>query len=99
MSWSCRKIRPSVLESDSATTLQDQPVRIAALANDIDPDGDASTVTSAMPAQGSVVINADGTLTYLADEALQRTGNFIIYNGVRRNGARRPPTTPRRSCW
>ena len=62
-----------VLESDSATTLEDQPVRIAVLANDSDPDGDALTVTAATAGHGSVVVNADGTLTYLADEN---------YNGV-----------------
>ena len=67
-----------VLESDFTTTLEDEPVRIAVLANDIDPDGDALTVTSATAAQGTVVINADGTLTYLAD-ANYNGSDFITY--------------------
>jgi len=40
---------------------------IDVLANDIDVDGDALTVTSAMAINGNVVINSDGTLSYTPD--------------------------------
>ncbi|MCB2080903.1 MAG: DUF4347 domain-containing protein, partial [Novosphingobium sp.] len=50
--------------NDAAATLEDTPVDIAVLTNDVDPDGDALTVTSANAGNGSVVINPDGTLTY-----------------------------------
>jgi len=42
-----------------------QPIDIAVLANDRDPDGDPLTVTAVTaPASGTVTINADGTLHY-----------------------------------
>jgi large repetitive protein len=51
---------------DGATTAEDTPVTINVLANDADPDGDTIRVTAATvnPAQGSVTINADGTITF-----------------------------------
>ncbi|WP_188699514.1 cadherin-like domain-containing protein, partial [Sphingomonas prati] len=49
---------------DVATTRQDTFVRISVLANDRDVDGDALTLGTASAANGTVVINADGTLTY-----------------------------------
>jgi VCBS repeat-containing protein len=52
-------------DADSATTSEDQAIAIAALANDTDPDGDALTITGATNgANGSVTVNANGTLTY-----------------------------------
>ncbi|HMN93382.1 MAG TPA: Ig-like domain-containing protein, partial [Hydrogenophaga sp.] len=53
-----------VAVDDVAETDEDTPVTIAVLANDTDVDGDALTVTSAVAANGTVVINADGTITY-----------------------------------
>ncbi|MGB9359921.1 MAG: Ig-like domain-containing protein, partial [Acidimicrobiia bacterium] len=56
---------PPVANDDSATTGEDSPVVIPVLGNDSDPDGDALTVTSVTdPGHGTVVINADGTVTY-----------------------------------
>ena len=50
---------------DSATTDEDAPVVIRVLANDTDVDGDALTVVSVtQPANGTVTVNADGTVTY-----------------------------------
>ncbi|MHA3775299.1 Ig-like domain-containing protein [Verrucomicrobiota bacterium sgz303538] len=51
---------------DLATTTEDMPKTIAVLGNDADPDNDPLTVTAATvpAAQGTVTINADGTLTY-----------------------------------
>jgi large repetitive protein len=50
--------------NDTATTGEDTPVIIPVLTNDVDPDGDTLTVTSAAATHGSVVINPDGTITY-----------------------------------
>ncbi|MFA9230416.1 MAG: Hint domain-containing protein [Microgenomates group bacterium] len=53
--------------ADTANTTTVTPVTVAVLANDIDPNGDALSVISAVAGHGSVVINADGTVTYTAD--------------------------------
>ncbi|WP_416900272.1 MAG: tandem-95 repeat protein [Minwuia sp.] len=53
---------------DAVTTDEDTAVNIAVLANDTDPDAsDDLTVTAASAANGTVVIEADGTLTYTPD--------------------------------
>ncbi|MCA9175438.1 MAG: cadherin-like domain-containing protein [Planctomycetales bacterium] len=54
-----------VATNDAATTVRDQPVTIAALANDADEDGDTLAVDSfTQPANGSVVLTGPGLLTY-----------------------------------
>ena len=53
-----------IASNDTATTNEDAPVTIAVLANDGDPDGDPLTVISATAPNGTVVINANGTITY-----------------------------------
>ncbi|MFM2477038.1 Ig-like domain-containing protein [Celerinatantimonas sp. MCCC 1A17872] len=58
---------PPDASDDTATTDEDTPVTIDVLSNDSDLDGDSLSVTSAVAANGSVVINADGTLTYSPD--------------------------------
>jgi large repetitive protein len=55
---------PPVAVNDNATTLEDTPVTVAVLGNDSDVDNDPLTVTAATAPNGTVVINADGTLTY-----------------------------------
>ncbi|MBD3786351.1 MAG: cadherin-like domain-containing protein [Sphingomonadales bacterium] len=55
-------------EDDTATVLEDDSVTITVLGNDSDPDGDTLTVTSASSPNGTVTINADGTLTFEPDE-------------------------------
>jgi VCBS repeat-containing protein len=67
--------------ADTTTTSEDADIDIDVLANDVDPDvntgpnifpGDALTVTDyTQPANGTVVLNADGTFTYTPDAALQ----------------------------
>src|SRR5207244_2131784 len=53
---------------DAATTSEDTPLTVAVLANDMDVDGDALTISSiTQGAHGSVTVNADGTLTYTPD--------------------------------
>ncbi|MFV3411075.1 retention module-containing protein [Pseudomonas sp. NY15436] len=52
------------LVADTAATKEDTAVKIDVLANDKDVDGDSLSVSSATASNGTVVINADGTLTY-----------------------------------
>ncbi|WGK65037.1 Ig-like domain-containing protein [Croceiramulus getboli] len=53
---------------DTATTPEDTPVVIDVLANDgFDPDTDVEVTSVTDPENGSVVINADGTVTYTPD--------------------------------
>ncbi|WP_038909840.1 cadherin-like domain-containing protein, partial [Dickeya dadantii] len=56
-----------VAAADTATTNEDTPVTVDVLANDSDVDGNPLTVTAATAGNGTVVINADGTLTYMPD--------------------------------
>jgi T1SS-143 domain-containing protein len=53
--------------NDTATTAINTPLTVAVLANDSDRDGGTLTLTGATlanPAQGSIVVNPDGTLTF-----------------------------------
>lgn len=56
--------RAPVANNDSASTAFETAVKIAVLANDYDPEGDAITLVSVNANQGSAAINADGTLTF-----------------------------------
>jgi len=56
-----------IATSDAATTDEDTPVRIAVLANDLDPLGGTLRLVSATPTTtigGTVALNSDGTITY-----------------------------------
>jgi len=56
---------PPVAVNDTKTTNEDTPVTIFVLSNDTDVDGDVLTITSTTnPTNGTVVVNADGTITY-----------------------------------
>nr|MBP8133737.1 retention module-containing protein [Zoogloea sp.] len=52
--------------ADTSSTPEDTPVTFAVLGNDSDPDGAPLTVSSASvdPTKGSVIVNANGTLTF-----------------------------------
>ncbi|MBD2843553.1 Ig-like domain-containing protein, partial [Erythrobacter rubeus] len=63
--------------NDTASTDEDVPVNIDVLANDNDPDGDALTVISASAPNGTVVIEADGTLTYTPDADFNGSDTII----------------------
>ena len=61
--WTVTNPGPTAVD-DIAATNEDTPVIIPVLTNDTDPDGDPLTVTTATAANGTVVINANGTITY-----------------------------------
>ena len=66
-----------VAADDAVETQSGAPVVIAALDNDTDPDGDALQVTGvSQGANGSVVINDDGTLTYTPADGFEGTDSF-----------------------
>ena len=72
---SCNK--PPVARDDSTSTVENNSVTINILANDVDPDGDALTVTSTtQPAHGSVTNNGDGTVTYAPAHGFFGTDGF-----------------------
>ncbi|MEM7703406.1 MAG: Ig-like domain-containing protein, partial [Pseudomonadota bacterium] len=64
--WTITNPAPTAF-NDAATTTEDTPVDIVVLDNDVDPDGDPLVVTGAVAANGTVTVNADGTLSYLPD--------------------------------
>ncbi len=68
---------PPIAIDDAAVTLEDQPVTIVVLSNDGDPEGHAVLVTGVtQPANGSVSINADGTVTYVPDPDFSGVDSF-----------------------
>ncbi len=67
---------PSAVDQ-TATTATDSPVVISVLTGAADPDGDAvSTASAATPANGTVVINTDGTVTYTPSAGFKGTDSF-----------------------
>lgn len=68
---------PPTANDDTATTDENDAVIIPVLANDTDPESDPLEVTGATdPANGSVTINADGTITYTPDTGFTGTDTF-----------------------
>ncbi len=75
---------PPVANADSGSTPEDTTLpNINILANDSDPDNDTLTVTSATPANGTVVINANGTIDYTPNPGFFGTDtvNYTITDG------------------
>ncbi|OXS15968.1 hypothetical protein CGX12_06165 [Zobellella denitrificans] len=71
------KNSPPVAVDDSQVLTSLEPVKIAVLANDYDPDGDKLTVVSVTQgARGTVTINGDGTLSYSPRNNLKTTDSF-----------------------
>jgi parallel beta-helix repeat protein len=69
--------RPPSASNDSLTTSVDVPGTVPVLANDTDPDGDALSVTGAStPANGTTVVNADGSITYTPAAGYVGTDSF-----------------------
>ncbi len=68
---------PPIATNDERTTLTGQPVTVPVLLNDTDVNGDALTVVAAgPPANGTVVLNADGTITYTPNPGFFGTDTF-----------------------
>jgi uncharacterized protein YjdB len=69
---------PPLAVNDSASTKAGRSVTIKVLLNDSDPDGDKLTVTGipTPPANGSVVINANNTITYTPRSGFKGTDSF-----------------------
>ena len=68
---------PPVASDDVAVTLEDTAVTVDVVANDSDVDGDALVVTNlGSPANGVVVDNGDGTVTYTPDPGFVGSDTF-----------------------
>jgi hypothetical protein len=68
---------PPVANNDAALTNPATAVVITVLANDTDADGDPLSVTEVTdPANGAVVVNADGTISYTPDLGFTGTDTF-----------------------
>ncbi|HHN67758.1 MAG TPA: tandem-95 repeat protein, partial [Thermopetrobacter sp.] len=62
---------------DVAWTSPDTPLQLGVMANDGDADGDALDISiSGQPANGTVVVNADGSVTYTPDSGFTGTDTF-----------------------
>jgi outer membrane protein OmpA-like peptidoglycan-associated protein len=74
--------RPPIAVDDVAQTVEGAAVVISVLANDSDPDGDTLSFNAllAVPANGDVVDNGDGTLTYTPDPGFIGTDTFAYNN-------------------
>ncbi|MBX7181543.1 MAG: tandem-95 repeat protein, partial [Bacteroidia bacterium] len=73
---------PPVAVVDYDTTQEDTPVTIAILSNDSDADGlivPTSVTVVSQPSNGTVVVNANGTVTYTPNTNWNGTDSFI-YN-------------------
>ncbi|MEL6791314.1 MAG: Ig-like domain-containing protein [Pseudomonadota bacterium] len=74
--WTVTNPVPLAMDN-SASTPEDTPITLAVLADDTDPDGDPLTVTAVTPpANGTVTINPDGTVTYLPGPQFNGTDTF-----------------------
>ncbi|ERN40551.1 peptidyl-prolyl cis-trans isomerase (rotamase) - cyclophilin family [Rubidibacter lacunae KORDI 51-2] len=68
---------PPEAAEDTGSTNEDAAVTVDVLANDSDPDGDALSVESATQGRnGSVTINADGTVTYTPNANFNGSDSF-----------------------
>ena len=70
------EVDPPVAAPDTASTPEETPVTINALANDSDPDGDTLSITGAVTADGSVSIDGNGDVLFTPSEDF--TGPAII---------------------
>src|SRR5262249_49620305 len=68
---------PPTAVNDSARTFKNTPVIIPVLANDSDPEGDVIKVSSVnTPANGTAVLNTDGTITYTPKTSFAGSDSF-----------------------
>ena len=73
----------TIAVDDTATTNEDTAVTIDVLTNDTDIDGDALSVASATATNGTVTINADGTLEYIGNQDFNGvdTITYVVSDG------------------
>jgi VCBS repeat-containing protein/CshA-type fibril repeat protein len=68
---------PAPVAGDNTTsTPEDTPIIIGVLGNDSDADDPISITATTPPANGSVVVNPDGTITYTPDAGFSGTDTF-----------------------
>ncbi|ETA51637.2 type I secretion protein [Rhodobacteraceae bacterium PD-2] len=68
---------PPTAVNDSVATDMDTAATLYVLGNDVDPDGDALTITgNTDPANGSAVLNADGSFTYTPNAGFTGVDTF-----------------------
>ncbi len=69
--------QPPIATNNLSSTDPGTPVTIDVLGNDSDPDGDNLEITGTTePAHGTVIINPDGTITYIPDPGFKGTDTF-----------------------
>ncbi len=69
--------RAPVAVDDNASTVHDSAVTVDVLANDSDADGDTLTVAGvSAPANGTVAVNVNNTVSYTPDAGFVGTDNF-----------------------
>ncbi len=69
--------QPPVAVDDVVTTLEDTAETISVMSNDTDPEGHQLEVTAVtQPANGTVTINPDGTVTYVPDAEYSGPDSF-----------------------
>jgi hypothetical protein len=97
--------QPPVAGNVTASTNPGQPVAVNVLAGDSDPDGDPLQVTSAGQAQnGTVVLHANGTITYTPKAAFVGSDSFAYAISDGRGGTAGATVTvsvglPTASSW
>ena len=80
--------RAPVAVDDSACTRIGEPVELAVLANDADPDGDALIVTGVWaPSAGTATFSADGRITYTPGPGFGPAGDVFSYSVCDPDGA------------
>jgi VCBS repeat-containing protein len=72
--------------NDSFTTAEDTAKTISVLANDGDPDADPLTIDLVSAGHGSIVVNANGSLTYTPDADFNGTDTIIYRVSDGNNG-------------
>jgi VCBS repeat-containing protein len=77
-----------IARDDIYTSEEVGPATIAVLANDSDPDGDTLSVSSVTQGTtGSVILNADGTVTYTPGSSFSRLDKFTVTIGDGHGGS------------
>ena len=78
------EIDPPVATPDFATTPEETPITINAVANDSDPDGDVVSITKAVSANGTVSIDGNGDVVFVPSPNFngQAIINYTLSDGT-----------------